>query len=70
MVVGRETEDLTGLLERTSTQGAAEAGERAEPVPRNFGEVADALVRHRGQLELGGVFPTVLIDRVVASLRS
>jgi glutamine synthetase len=69
MVTGRETKDLDDLLERTSSVGAAEQTERAERVPRNFLEVADAVIRHRSTLEMGSAFPEALIDRVVAGLR-
>jgi len=70
MIRGRETEHLDDLLERTYSGTTTEQGGGAEHVPRNFTEVADALIRHRKALELGNVFPAVLIDKVVAGLRS
>jgi glutamine synthetase len=70
MIRGRDTADLDELLERTSATRAAEHAERIERVPRNFVEVADAVLRYRDTLQTGGAFPEVLIDQVVASLRS
>jgi glutamine synthetase len=69
MIHGCDTTDLDELLERTSSIRAAQQGERIERVPRNFMEVADAVERYRDVLQLGGAFPGVLIDQVVASLR-
>jgi glutamine synthetase len=68
MTHGREMKDLSELLQRTSSPAAAEKG-AAEPVPRGFGQVAEALALHREALERGGVFPSGLIDRVLARLR-
>ena len=69
MIHGCDTVDLDDLLERTSSIRAAQHAERAERVPRNFMEVADAVERFRDVLQLGGAFPAVLIDQVVAGLR-
>ena len=67
MTHGREMKDLGRLLQRTSSQAAAEGN--AAPVPRGFRQVAEALAQHRETLERGGVFPSGLIDRVLARLR-
>jgi len=67
MIRGRGTEDLDELLARTSSRQASDAGD-AVPVPRNFIQVADALSRYRDSLEIGGVFPSGVIDRVNARL--
>jgi glutamine synthetase len=71
MIKGRDTEELEDLLQRTSAMLAREgkAG-RAERVPRDFYEVADALARHRETLESGGVFQAELLDNFLAKLRS
>ncbi len=69
MIRGRDTADLQTLLERTSSR-TAEDGRKAAPVPRNSNEVADALAACRDTLEVGGVFPAGLLDRVDAGLRS
>jgi glutamine synthetase len=71
MIKGRDTEELEDLLQRTSATLAREgkAG-RAERVPRDFYEVADALARHRDTLESGGVFQAELLDNFLAKLRS
>jgi hypothetical protein len=69
MVEGRHTADLDAVLERTSVGSAASPSETINRVPWNAIEVADALVAHRAALEAGGVFPEVLIDKLVAKLR-
>jgi glutamine synthetase len=69
MIRGRDTVGLDGVLERTSAAAASAAGVSAG-VPRSFGEVAGEMVRYRGALELGGVFPAALIEQVIARLRS
>ncbi len=69
MIHGRETQDLDDLLQRTSAEEAAARAARATRLPSNFAEVADALQRYRGTLELGGTFPAALIDRLLASLK-
>ncbi|MGD8697996.1 MAG: hypothetical protein PVJ43_01815, partial [Gemmatimonadales bacterium] len=68
MIRGRDTDDLDGLLLRTSAAGAAKMNDGATPVPRAFSGVAAALSLHRETLELGGVFPSGLVDRVLAAL--
>jgi glutamine synthetase len=65
---GRVTPDLDELLARTRV-GSGGAGPAAEPVPRSFAEVADALERCRPVLERGGVFPPAMVDSVLAGLR-
>ncbi len=69
MIRGRDTKDLDALLHRTSSARAAEAERGATPVPRASDEVAEALSLHRDVLELGGVFPAGLVDRVLTALR-
>ena len=71
MIHGRDTKELEDLLRRTSAELAREgkAG-RAERVPRDFYGVADALARHRDTLELGGTFPSTLLDQFVEALRA
>lgn len=71
MIHGRDTEELDDLLRRTSAvQARAGKAGRAERVPRDFYEVADALARHRDTLELGGTFPSTLLDQFVEALRA
>jgi len=61
MIAGRAC--VSGdLLKRTS----AESGGTAPLVPRSFAQVADGLREHRATLETGGVFPTHVIDRLLA----
>ncbi len=70
MIKGRDTEELEDLLQRTSAEQARQGkGGRAERVPRDFYEVADALTRYRDILESGGTFPSTLLDKFVAGLR-
>ena len=69
MIRGRDTEDLDGLLKRTASRKAVGRKVAASPVPRDFGEVAEALSAYRDTLEAGGVFPTEFIDGLVARLR-
>jgi glutamine synthetase len=67
MAHGRSTDALDALLERTKTgDGKQESGEK---IPRNFGEVADAITRHRAALEGGAAFPTAIVDHLLAELR-
>jgi len=71
MITGRDTEGLQELLDRTSAELARQGkAAKAERVPRDFYEVADALERHRHTLELGGAFPGPLLDQFVAGLRA
>jgi glutamine synthetase len=65
-VQGRRTPDLDELLSRTKAGSAS----GAEPVPRGFAEVADALSRWRASLERGDAFPPALVDAILASLRN
>jgi glutamine synthetase len=69
MVEGRRTTDVDALLEQTSATNPSVANGTANRVPWNAIEVADALAEHRGTLEAGEVFPTVLIDKLVARLK-
>ena len=68
MLLGRETEDLDGLLGKTATGGGDGRGDGAEPVPRSFAEVAQALEKHRTGLAAGGVFPDHFISAEIATL--
>jgi glutamine synthetase len=71
MIKGRDTEALDDLLKRTSAIEARKSGAaRAERVPRDFYEVADALARHRETLEAGDAFPSGLLDNFLAQLRT
>jgi len=62
LVLGSRDEKLDSLLEETRA-GMGQGAQRAEPVPRDFDEVALLLDRHRGDLEAGGVFPSNVVDR-------
>jgi glutamine synthetase len=66
MIGGRDTRDLDALLESTAARVADGSG---ASVPRSFGEVAEALQRHRAVLEAGDVFPSVLVDARIARLK-
>jgi glutamine synthetase len=70
MVLGRSLPDLDGLLRRTAASSTAVASDLSNRVPWNAIEVADALVLHRESLQAGGVFPEILVDRLVQQLRS
>ena len=65
MAVGAETKNLDDLLARTSTMRKSEGWRDQVPVPRSFAEVADALREHRAIFEEGGIFPPLLIERVL-----
>ncbi len=68
-IKGRDTEELDALLKRTSVAEARHGNTGgAEPVPGNFREVAEAVGRHRGTLESGGVFPGALLDNFLEQL--
>jgi glutamine synthetase len=69
MVEGRRTTDVDALLEQTSATNPSVANGTANRVPWNAIEVADALAEHRGTLEAGDVFPSVLIDKLVTRLK-
>jgi glutamine synthetase len=70
MIHGRDARDLDDLLRRTSAAQVTAPGGSIAPVPGSFPEVADALTRHRETLERDGTFPTTLLDRIIARLRS
>ena len=70
MVRGRDTPDLDDLLRQTSTSYRGERTGIVPRVPRHFPEVAEAIVKYRDTLELGGTFPPELIDLVVAQLQT
>ncbi len=67
MVRGRETPNLDELLARTSSVTDGQTGD-VEPVPLDFGEVANALQRHRAMFETAETFPSGVVDRTLASL--
>lgn len=70
MVAGRELEGLDELLQSTRAEvGAAELAETTL-VPRSFAEVADQLQEARAHLEVGGVFPAHVVDRLLSGLRT
>ena len=57
------------VVKRDFSEVALKRGAAAPtPVPTRFSEVADALGTHRGALEAGGVFPPMLLDRLVERL--
>jgi hypothetical protein len=61
---------LEELLRQTATTYSGERTGVVPRVPRHFPEVAEAIVKYRGTLELGGTFPAELIDLIVAQLQS
>lgn len=69
VLVGKATEDLPALLERTSSHRVRESGDGAAAVPGSLAEVGDELARGRAALEAGSVFPPELLDRVIGGLR-
>jgi glutamine synthetase len=69
MLRGRDTDDLDRLLERTAVATLAASETRAE-LPRSFAQVAEALERDRGALEVDHVFPPALIDHQVRRLKA
>ena len=68
MVDARSVGDLGPLLERTSVKALKGGVGTAAPVPTRFLEVAEALKGSRAALEAGGVFPPVLLDRLIERL--
>jgi glutamine synthetase len=76
MLAARDDASLDALLRATSaahgaTPGAPgdSAGESpVEPLPRDFPAVADALRLHRATLQAGEVFPSALLDALIARL--
>ena len=63
MLAGRGA-DVDAVLERTAAANAR----GAVSVPRSFGDVAVALRADREVFEAGGVFPPLVIQRVVEGL--
>lgn len=63
MNLGRATDNLDALLERTEATYALKDLGAAAPIPRSFAEVADALELHCNSLTRGDVFPEDLITR-------
>jgi glutamine synthetase len=70
MVEARSSGDLGPLLERTSVKALKRGAGTAAPVPTRFLEVAEALKASRAALEAGGVFPPVLLDRLIERLKA
>jgi glutamine synthetase len=68
MVEARASGDLEALLERTSVKALKRGAGTAAPVPTRFLEVAEALKASRAALEAGGVFPPLLLDRLIERL--
>ena len=68
MVEARGGTDVEALLERTSVTVLRRGAGAATPVPTRFLEVAEALKASRAVLEAGGVFPPVLLDRLIERL--
>jgi glutamine synthetase len=69
LVLGSKDGELDSLLEETRATAGTKAL-HAEPVPRDFDEVAQLLDRHRADLEAGGVFPSTVVDRVERVLQA
>jgi len=68
MMTGRATPDVAQLVAKTkATPGGPANG---FSVPKTFADVASALKAERSALEAGDVFPSGLIDRVVATLEA
>ena len=70
MVEARSASDIAALLERTSVTALRRGAGAATAVPTRFLEVAEALQEHRAALEADGVFPQVLLDRLIERLRA
>ena len=68
MVEAMGVPDVAAVLERTSVVALRQGAAAPTPVPTRFGEVAEALKAHRAALEAGGVFPPVLLDRLIERL--
>ncbi len=62
MLLGRDTEDLETLLERTKVEFALNEMGSAAPVPKSFHEVASALRQFEEPLMQGDVFPESLLS--------
>lgn len=63
-LMGKEMKNLEAFLEKTKADENS-VGVGVEKVPRDFAEVAELLVSHRGALEAGGVFAETVINRFV-----
>jgi glutamine synthetase len=68
MVEAMGAEDVAEVLERTSVVALKRGAAAPAPVPTRFLEVAEALKASRPALEAGGVFPPVLLDRLIEKL--
>ncbi|MFO7769391.1 MAG: glutamine synthetase beta-grasp domain-containing protein [bacterium] len=66
MMLGRETEDLEGLL--ASTEVGKGDGTEAVPVPHDFHQAAEAMKKVQSFLEEDGIFPPGFIDRTLERL--
>jgi glutamine synthetase len=68
MVEARAHGRMGEVLERTSVTALAQGAATPTPVPSRFLEVAEELAAHRAAFEAGGVFPQVLLDRLIERL--
>jgi len=68
MLLGKETANLEQLLLKTSAENAVKNPNAVTPVPKNFGEVAAALIEHRHVFEAGGVFPIHAYESLIRQL--
>lgn len=64
MLLGRDTDDLDALLERTGAEYALNEMGEAAPVPKSFREVASALRQYEEVLLKGDVFPESLLSNL------
>jgi glutamine synthetase len=70
MLMGRETEDLDGLLQATEVSNNDLDQVEGTAIPASFAEVASALEEHSHNLTEGEVFPEELISYTRERLRS
>lgn len=70
MLLGRDIDDLDDLLARTDVAKAEDHPGVATPVPRSFGEVANALEEHSDSLEAGDVFPAEMLFNIREQLQA
>jgi len=62
MLLGQDTQDLDGLLDRTRAEYALNEMGASTPVPKSFREVAAALGEYGEALRQGDVFPESLLS--------
>ena len=68
MVAGKSIPNLELLLQKTEASTKEKQSEYATAIPKSFADVADALEKSRATFESAGIFPTGLIDNVLATL--